>query len=126
MDEFLRVITPIMQFRRTATRDVRLGGADIAAGDKVVVYYVSANRDEAVFTDPQTVDLGRVPNPHLSFGIGPHFCLGAHLAKMEIGAMLEAIRADLPRLRPAGEVIRLESNFVNGIKSLPVRWQHTE
>jgi cytochrome P450 len=122
VEEFLRLVTPIMQFRRTATRDLELAGQPIAEGDKVVLYYVSGNRDEAVFTDSQRVDLGRNPNPHLSFGIGPHFCLGAHLAKLEATAVLEAIKPHLPRLRPAGAVIRLESNFVNGIKSMPVRF----
>ncbi|MCI4066473.1 cytochrome P450 [Micromonospora sp. R77] len=123
VDEFLRVITPIMQFRRTATRDVHLAGADIRAGDKVVLFYVSANRDERVFAEPQRVDLFRRPNPHLSFGIGPHFCLGSHLARMEAAALLSALRPHLPALRPDGEVVRLESNFVNGMKSMPVRWR---
>ncbi|MBM0236887.1 cytochrome P450 [Micromonospora sp. ATA32] len=123
VDEFLRVITPIMQFRRTATRDARLAGADIAAGDKVVLYYVSANRDERVFAEPQRVDLFRKPNPHLSFGIGPHYCLGSHLARMEADALLSALRPHLPALEPDGEVVRLESNFVNGMKSMPVRWR---
>ena len=121
VDEFLRVITPIMQFRRTATRDVELAGTRIAAGDKVVLYYVSGNRDETVFTDPHRVDLNRQPNPHLSFGIGPHFCLGSHLARMEAAALLDALRPHLATLRAAGPVVRLESNFVNGIKSMPVR-----
>lgn len=120
VEEFLRVVTPIMQFRRTATRDVTLAGQPIRQGDKVVLYYVSANRDERVFADADRIHLGRDPNPHLSFGIGPHFCLGAHLARMEAAALLEALRPHLHRLRPAGPVVRLESNFVNGIKSMPV------
>jgi cytochrome P450 len=123
VDEFLRVVTPIMQFRRTVTRDVRVAGTDIRAGDKVVLFYVSANRDERVFAEPQRVDLFRKPNPHLSFGIGPHFCLGSHLARMEAAALLSALRPHLPALRPDGKVVRLESNFVNGMKSMPVRWR---
>jgi cytochrome P450 len=120
VDEFVRVVTPIMQFRRTATQDVTLAGQEIAAGDKVVLYYVSGNRDKRVFDEPDEVRLDRDPNPHLSFGIGPHYCLGAHLARMEAAAMLEALRPHLSRLRHAGPVVRLESNFVNGIKSMPL------
>lgn len=120
VEEFVRLVTPIMQFRRTATRDVTLAGKQIAAGDKVVLYYVSGNRDKRVFDEPDQVQLGRDPNPHLSFGIGPHFCLGAHLARMEAAAMLDALRPHLSRLRHAGPVVRLESNFVNGIKSMPL------
>ncbi|OKI71724.1 cytochrome [Micromonospora sp. CB01531] len=122
VDEFLRVVTPIMQFRRTATRDATLAGTKIAEGDKVVMFYVSANRDAAVFADPHQVDLERAPNPHLSFGMGPHFCLGAHLARMEMAALLDAVVPHLPRLATTGPVVRLESNFVNGIKSMPVGW----
>lgn len=120
VEEFVRVVTPIMQFRRTATRDVTLAGQQIAAGDKVVLYYVSGNRDKRVFDEPDQVQLGRDPNPHLSFGIGPHFCLGAHLARMEAAALLDALRPHLSRLRHIGPVVRLESNFVNGIKSMPL------
>ncbi|MEU5724770.1 cytochrome P450 [Micromonospora sp. NPDC047738] len=122
VDEFLRVVTPIMQFRRTATQDTTLAGTKIAEGDKVVMFYVSANRDAAVFADPHRVDLERAPNPHLSFGMGPHFCLGAHLARMEMAALLDAVVPHLPRLATTGPVVRLESNFVNGIKSMPVGW----
>ncbi len=120
VEEFIRAVTPIMQFRRTATRDVTLAGQHIAAGDKVVLYYVSGNRDKAVFDEPDTINLRRDPTPHLSFGIGPHFCLGAHLARMEAAAMLQALRPHLSRLRHAGPVVRLESNFVNGIKAMPL------
>lgn len=122
VDEFLRVVTPIMQFRRTATRDTTLAGTKIAEGDKVVMFYVSANRDAEIFADPHRVDLERTPNPHLSFGMGPHFCLGAHLARMETAALLDAVAPHLPRLATTGPVVRLESNFVNGIKVMPVGW----
>ena len=121
VDEFLRVVTPIMQFRRTATRAVELAGAAIGAGDKVVLFYGSGNRDERVFTAPDRVDLARDPNPHLAFGIGPHFCLGSHLARLESATLLAELRPYLARLRLDGAVVRLESNFVNGIKAMPVR-----
>lgn len=121
VEELLRWVTPIMQFRRTATQDTELAGQAIAAGDKVVIYYTSANRDSAVFADPDRLDLGRDPNPHLAFGIGPHFCLGAHLARLELTTMLSTIRPFLPRLEIVGPVTRLESNFVNATKSMPAR-----
>lgn len=121
VEELLRWITPIMQFRRTAVQDTELCGQPIAAGEKVVLFYISANRDAAVFSDPQRLDLSRDPNPHLSFGIGPHFCLGAHLARLELAALLTAIRPHLPRLELTGPVVRLESNFVNAVKSMPAR-----
>jgi len=121
VEEMLRWITPIMQFRRTALRDTELCGQPIAEGDKVVLFYISANRDAAVFADPQRLDLSRDPNPHLSFGIGPHFCLGAHLARLELAALLTAIRPHLERLQLTGPVVRLESNFVNAAKSMPAR-----
>jgi cytochrome P450 len=119
VDELVRWVSPIMQFRRTATQDSRLRGADIAAGDKVVLYYVSANRDAAVFDQADRLDLGRQPNPHLGFGIGPHFCLGAHLARLELTAVLSELLPALPGIRLTGRPVRLESNFVNGVKSLP-------
>jgi cytochrome P450 len=122
VEELLRWVTPIMQFRRTATRDTELSGQRIAAGDKVVLYYVSANRDAEVFAAPDRLDLGRDPNPHLAFGIGPHFCLGAHLARLEVGTLLTALRPHLHRFELTGPVVRLESNFVNGTKSMPARF----
>ena len=123
VEELIRWITPIMQFRRTATQDTELAGQRIAEGDKVVVYYTSANRDErAIGGEPATLDLGRDPNPHLAFGIGPHFCLGAHLARLELACLLTALRPHLPRLELAGAPVRLESNFVNAVKSMPARF----
>jgi cytochrome P450 len=121
VDELIRWVSPIMQFRRTARHDTELGGKRISAGDKVVIYYTSANRDAAVFGDPDRLDLGRDPNPHLSFGIGQHFCLGAHLARAELTSMLAALRPHLPGLTLTGPITRLESNFVNGAKSMPAR-----
>jgi cytochrome P450 len=111
-----------MQFRRTATDDTELGGQAIRAGDKVVVYYISANRDERVFDDPARLDLGRTPNPHLGFGVGPHFCLGAHLARLEAAAMLGALGPAVDRFTLDGPPERLASNFVNGIKKMPARF----
>lgn len=120
VDELLRWVTPIMQFRRTAAAGTELDGQPIRAGDKVVLYYISANRDEAVFTQPDRLDLGRRPNPHLAFGVGPHFCLGSHLAHLEARILLDTMRPLLTRLRPAGPAVRLESSFMNGIKSAPM------
>ncbi|WP_018680601.1 cytochrome P450 [Actinokineospora enzanensis] len=120
VDELLRRITPIMQFRRTAVRDTVLDGQAIAEGDKVVLYFLSANHDESVFADPHLLDLARDPNPHLSFGVGPHFCLGAHLARAEAVALLRALAPHVGGLRRRGPTERLASNFMNGIKALPV------
>ncbi|MEZ0073212.1 cytochrome P450 [Planotetraspora sp. GP83] len=122
VEELLRWVTPIMQFRRTATRDTVLDGRPISAGDKVVLYYISANRDERVFGAPDTLDLSRTPNPHLAFGIGPHFCLGAHLARLEAAELLHQLRPLLPGLRLAGPVRRMRSNFMNAITSMPVEF----
>jgi cytochrome P450/acyl-CoA synthetase (AMP-forming)/AMP-acid ligase II len=120
VEELLRWVTPIMQFRRTAVRDTELAGQPIAAGDKVLLYYAAANRDPAVFPAPESLDLGRDPNPHLAFGIGPHFCLGANLARLEARAVLAALRPHLSMLELTGPPVRLESNFVNGLKALPI------
>ncbi|GLZ34528.1 cytochrome P450 [Lentzea sp. NBRC 105346] len=122
VEEMLRWWTPVMHFRRTATEDVELSGTKIAKGDKVVVWFSSANRDEQVFTNPDEFDITRKEADHLSFGYGPHFCLGAHLARTQMRALFNAV-CDLPhQLRPAGEPTRLRSNFQNGVKHLPVTW----
>jgi cytochrome P450 len=120
-DEFVRWTSPIAYFCRTAARDVELRGAKIAAGDTVVLSYASANRDEEVFRDPFAFDVARDPNPHLGFGIGEHFCLGASLARMEIRAVMEEWLTQVGELAPAGPVVRLRSSFTSGIKHLPVR-----
>ena len=122
VEEMLRWWTPVMHFRRTAAADTELAGVKIRAGDKVVVWFAAANRDPATFPDPDTFDPGRSPNEHLSFGHGPHFCLGAHLARVQMRAMFGAVLDLLGEIEPAGEPVRLRSNFQNGIKSLPVRW----
>ena len=126
VEELLRWVSPIMFFRRTATRDVELDGRVIREGDKVALYYISANHDEQVFASPDRLDLARTPNPHLAFGTGAHSCLGAHLARMEAAALLEALGRDLSRLEPLGPVTRLRSNFMNGIKSIPARFSPTQ
>lgn len=126
VEELLRWVTPIMQFRRTATRDVRVEDQVIREGDKVVLYYVAANRDPAVFADPNRLDLARDPNPHLAFGIGPHYCLGAALARLEMRALLTELLPHLSRMEITGPPERLSSNFVNGLKALPVRMRGGE
>ncbi|MEV0289150.1 cytochrome P450 [Kribbella sp. NPDC050820] len=118
VDELLRWSTPIMQFRRTATCDTVLGSQPIAAGDKVVLYYVSANRDESAFAEPDRFDPRRSPNPHLAFGVGPHFCLGWRVARAEAVALFGAFRPWLTRLGRSADPVRLESNFMNGIREL--------
>ena len=122
VEEMLRWWTPVMHFRRTATIDTDLAGTKVRAGDKVVVWFSSANRDPEVFPDPDAFDPARSPNDHLSFGHGPHFCLGAHLARVQMRAMFAAVVDLLGEVEPAGDPVRLRSNFQNGIKSLPVRW----
>jgi cholest-4-en-3-one 26-monooxygenase len=122
-DEIVRWVSPVNLFRRTAVRDTELGGQRIAEGDKVVVFYSSANHDEAVFADPYAFDIGRDPNPQIGFGGGgPHFCLGAHLARLELRALFETLLARMPNITQVGEARRLRSNFINGIKEMPVRF----
>ena len=124
IEEFLRWATPVMHFRRTATKDTRIGDQDIAEGDAVVMWHISGNRDEEMFDDPYRFDVGRWPNEHLDHvafgGGGPHFCLGANLARAEMKVMIEAVLQRLPDMELAGDVERLRSNFINGIKRMPV------
>lgn len=122
VEEMLRWVSPVMHFRRTATRDTELGGKKIAEGDKVVMYYPSANRDESVFPGGDRFDVGRTPNEHLAFGAGEHFCLGASLARLEIRIIFEEIIRRLPDIELAGNVRRLRSNFINGFKEIPVQF----
>jgi cholest-4-en-3-one 26-monooxygenase len=122
-EEIVRWVSPVNMFRRTAMQATELGGKRIAAGDKVVVFYASANRDEAVFADPDQFDVSRDPNPHVGFGGGgPHFCLGRHLAALELRVLLQALTQRMPGIRLDGEPSRLRSNFINGIKHMPVRF----
>ena len=121
VEEIVRWASPVTWMRRTATRDVELDGRPYREGDKFVLYYNSANRDDSVFTNPDVFDLGRNPNPHLGFGArGPHFCLGANLARREIAVVFRALFEQLPDLEVVGEPARLRSSFINGIKSLRV------
>jgi cytochrome P450 len=122
VEEMLRWWTPVMTFRRTAAADCEIGGQPIRAGDKVVVSFTSANRDEAVFADPDRFDVGRLPNPHLVFGYGPHFCLGSYLARTQMNALFEAVLARTSALAYAGRPSWLRSNFQRGVKRLPVAW----
>jgi cytochrome P450 len=122
VEEILRWTPSLLHFRRTATRDVELGGQRIRAGDKVALWYVSGNRDEAQFPDAGRFDVGREPNRHLAFGLGsPHYCLGAHLARLELRIWLEEMLPTLGRIELAGTPARLRSNFFHGVKSVPIR-----
>lgn len=123
VEEVLRWSTPFLHFRRTATQDVELRGRSIRAGEKVVLWYVSANYDEDAFDEPHRFDVGRTPNAHVTFGGGgPHFCLGAHLARLEIRIVLEELLDRIPGIEQAGPPERMRSNWTNGLKRLPVRW----
>jgi cholest-4-en-3-one 26-monooxygenase len=122
-DEIIRWATPVTVFQRTALRDTTLGGRQIRAGQRVGLFYRSANFDEEVFDHPERLDILRSPNPHLGFGgSGAHFCLGASLARLEIELIFNAIADQLPRIRLAGDPVRLRSGWLNGIKTLPVSY----
>jgi len=121
IEEMLRYVTPVMNFRRQSTTATELGGQPIKADEKVVFFHISANRDEAMFDDPQRFDITRKPNPHIAFGGGgPHFCLGANLARMEIRVMFEHLLDRMPDIHLDGKVERLQSSFINGVKHIPV------
>jgi len=121
VEEMLRYVTPVMNFRRQTTSAFELGGQRIEEDSKVVFFHISANRDEAVFDDPQKFDITRNPNPHVAFGGGgPHFCLGANLARMEIRVMFEHLLDRIPDIQLDGKVQRLQSQFINGVKHIPV------
>ena len=123
VEEIVRWATPVINFRRTASRDTEVGGQEIAAGDKVVMFYNSANRDELQFPDPFRFDVTRTPNEHVGFGAGgPHFCLGANLARREIMVMFEELFRVLPDIHVTGEPALLQSGFIHGIKRMPCAW----
>jgi cytochrome P450 len=123
VEEIVRVASPVMWMRRTVTRDTDLRGHPFKAGDKLLLFYWSANRDEDVFGDPYRFDITRDPNPHVGFGgPGPHFCLGAHLARREITVMFRELAKRIPDIHADGPPDRLLSSFINGIKHLPAAW----
>ena len=121
-DEILRWCSPVIYMRRTAIRDTVVRDVEIAEGDALALYYGAANRDEEVFADASRFDVGRTPNDHIAFGGGVHFCLGVHVARVEIAAMLRELLTRLPDIEPAGDAEWLESNFISGPKHLPVRF----
>jgi len=121
VEEMLRFVTPVMNFRRQTTAPLELGGQKIEENSKVVFFHISANRDELAFENPQTFDITRNPNPHMAFGAGgPHFCLGANLARMEIRVMFEHLLDRMPDMELAGDVQRLQSAFISGVKHIPI------
>ena len=122
VEEMLRWVSPIRCFRRTATCDIELRGQTIKENDKVVLYYSSANRDEDVFPDPDRFDVGRKPNEHLAFGVGEHFCLGSSLARLEIRIIFAELLRRFPDMQLAAPASHLRSDFINGIKRMPVKF----
>jgi cytochrome P450 len=123
VEEIVRWTTPVIQFARTATEDYRLRGTTIRKGQSVCLFYASGNRDEEVFPDGDRFQIDRASNPHIAFGRGEHVCLGAHLARLEIRAALEALRERLESVELAGSVDRVRSSFVGGIKRVPIRYK---
>jgi len=122
VEEIVRYSSPVLFMRRTLTRDYTMNGHEYREGDKTVLFYYSANRDDAVFADPDRFDITRSPNPHVGFGApGPHYCLGAHLARRELTVMLRELLTRVPDIT-AGEPDRLLSSFINGIKHLPCQF----
>ena len=121
-EEILRWASPVMYFRRNTTEDIEIRGQQIKAGDKVSLWYISANRDEEIFEDPFRFDIHRHPNDHIAFGGGPHFCLGNALARLEINVLFEELTKRVTKIESVGDLSRLRSNFIAGIKHLPVRF----
>jgi cholest-4-en-3-one 26-monooxygenase len=126
VEEILRYEPAVHYFRRTLTRDFELRGQRLREGDKVTMWYPSANRDEEVFANPDAFDVTRSPNDHLAFGIGEHFCIGANLARMELRVIFDEILMRIPDMRLAAPVRRLRSNFVNGVKEMRVEFTPTK
>jgi cytochrome P450 len=123
VDELIRYVTPVNHMVRTATEDYELRGSKIRPGDKLMIFYASANRDEEVFEAPDALRLDRSPNPHLAFGVGEHFCLGAHLARKTTGSLLRELIPRLEHVELAGTPERTASNLVPGLKHLPIRYR---
>ena len=120
IEEMLRWVTPVMQFRRTALCDIKIGQQQIREGEKVVMYYAAANRDPSVFEHPERFDITRKSNPHLAFGTGTHFCIGSHMARLEMRITLAELLRRFPNFHLSGPVERLSSNFISGIKRMPL------
>ncbi len=123
IEETVRWTTSVIQFARTATRDLELRGKKIREGESVCLFYASGNRDEEIFDDPFVFRVGRQPNNHIGFGRGEHVCLGAHLARLEIRAMYPQLRERLVSMERTGEAVRVRSSFIGGIKRAPMRWE---
>jgi cholest-4-en-3-one 26-monooxygenase len=123
VEEMLRWVSPVIHFRRTATADTEIHGQPIRRGDKVVMWYPSANRDEVVFERADVFDVRRKPNDHVAFGDGQHFCLGAWLARLELRVMLEELLRRFPRIEQTGPALRMRSYFLSGLTSMPVRME---
>jgi cholest-4-en-3-one 26-monooxygenase len=126
VEEILRWSSPVIQFSRTATADTELHGSRIREGDMLAMFYPSANRDEEVFERPDQFDIRREPNQHLAFGIGEHYCLGANLARLELQAMFRQLAERIEWVEMAGPIQRMRSNFVGGIKHMPIRYRMSE
>lgn len=122
-EEMCRFVSPVTHMRRTASTDTAIAGQAIAKGDKVVLWFASGNRDETMFRDAGRLVLDRKPNPHMGFGIGPHFCLGAHLARLETRLLFEALGRHIETIELAGDPERLPSNWFTGWSAMKVRWQ---
>jgi cytochrome P450 len=123
IEETVRWTTPVIQFCRTATRDIELRGKAIREGESVCLFYASGNRDEEIFEDPFVFRVDRSKNDHIGFGRGEHVCLGAHLARLEIRTMYQQLRERLVRMERTGPAVRVRSSFVGGIKRAPMRWE---
>jgi cytochrome P450 len=123
IEETVRWTTPVIQFARTATRDLTLRGKLVRQGESVCLFYASGNRDEEIFADPFRFRVDRRPNDHVGFGRGEHVCLGAHLARLELRTMYQQLRERLVRMERTGDVVRARSSFVGGIKRAPIRWE---
>jgi cholest-4-en-3-one 26-monooxygenase len=126
VEETVRWITPVIQFARTATRDMELRGRKIREGESVCLFYASGNRDEEIFDDPFAFRIDRSPNDHVGFGRGEHVCLGAHLARLELRSMYQQLRERLVSMERTGPAVRVRSSFVGGIKRAPLRWKLRE
>jgi cytochrome P450 len=123
IEEMLRFTSPVSHFKRTVMEDIEIRGQRIAKGDRVVMFYGSANRDEDVFADADTFDIGRDPNPHVAFGAGgPHLCLGMHVARVELAVMFRELLTRMPHIEPNGPIERMHSSFIAGIHAMPVRY----